>query len=179
MIVIFLLKYKMNHKNAMIILGSDDLNSRSEINKAFKDRVSEIVQKNYPTEKFKNAMDQLYTACHVSSEYIKEKQQKLVNYNYNYNYINDEHQQIDNVQPIQFDAKNYRFTKSYSRSIKYDSEGNAIGKINKVVQENDKVYKEEKEFNTKNNIVKVKKYKPDGTIQEYEKPISGRIENKN
>jgi len=164
----------MSQQNAMAILGVKDVTNQSVLDKAYKERVSEIVQKNYPIEQFKNSMDQLFTSYHILSERIKneERCKKLTNY------LTSMHQQNDNMngQIINAGSKNYKFTKSYSRTIQYDKDGNAIGKTNKVVQENDKIYREEKEFDTRNGMVKVKKYKPDGTIQEFEKPIRKKIE---
>jgi len=64
----------------------------------------------------------------------------------------------------------YRYARSFSKSIKVDQNGNVVGSSNKTIQHNDKVFREEKHFDSATNKMHIKRYKPDGSVKEFEKP---------
>lgn len=81
-------------------------------------------------------------------------------------------------QEIQNQPQSYKYSRSFAKSISVDQNGNVIGSSNKVIQKNDKVFKEEKEFDSKTKKMHVKRYKPDGTVNEFEKPYSPKFNQK-
>jgi YD repeat-containing protein len=69
----------------------------------------------------------------------------------------------------------YKYVRSFSKSLKIDKDGNVVGSSNKIIQNNDKVFKEEKNFDSVSNKIHIKRYKPDGTIKEFDKPYFSNL----
>lgn len=199
----------MNQKqNAEQMLGVGANASPEEISNAFQARVSELVQKNLPSNEFQNYLNQLYAAHDLltkqknelelsdtffnnpfefgSFKYIdnfmkqmKREMDHMFDRHHEYTssmrnlYLQSaEQSQLQNQQNQEFiqNPQNYRYVRSFSKAIKIDKNGNIVGSSNKVIQNNDKIFKEEKHFDSTTNKIRIKRYKPDGTVKEFEKP---------
>jgi hypothetical protein len=83
-------------------------------------------------------------------------------------------QHSEDIQDMQH-PESYKYSRSFSKSIKVDHNGNVIGSSNKVIHNNDKVFREEKEFDSSKNNVHVKRYRPDGSVKEFDKPFPNKL----
>ena len=77
---------------------------------------------------------------------------------------------FDRVHGENINNNNYKYSRSFSKSFKVDQNGNVIGSSNKTIQNNDKIFKEQKDFDSLANKVYIKRYNPDGTVKEFDKP---------
>lgn len=95
----------------------------------------------------------------------------------NHNFINQTPSNNDNtysqISNQNFEQpKTYKYARTFSKTIKIDNNGNVVGSSHKTIHNNDKVFKEEKQFDSTSNKMYIKRYKPNGTIEEFEKPFN-------
>lgn len=85
-------------------------------------------------------------------------------------------QQQQMIQPMGQQMPNqnqqsYKYARSFSKSFKVDQNGNVVGSSDKMINDNGRTFREEKQFDSATNKMYVKRHKPDGTVNEFEKPF--------
>ena len=178
-------------QNAERMLGVAQNASPEEISNAFKAKVSLLTQQNLSANEFSKQLNRLHRA-----HYLLLKNDAIIPFDTGSNYFADfmnqmnqmfdRHKQFSNIftqsmghmEPeIQYPDDNpqsYKYSRSFSKSFKVDKDGNIIGSSHKRIQNNDKVFREDKDFNSIIGKMHIKRYRPDGSIKESEKPFNKR-----
>lgn len=196
----------MNQRyNAEQMLGVRSDASPEEITAAFQAKVSELSQKRLSSNEFKHELNGLYAAHDLLTKRgndvindsfrsfnpfgsfglfnnsIRQMQHEMDSiFSQHYERMSNAHNQSqlnsqisDNQNP-----QTYKYSRSFSKSIKVDKDGNVMGTSNKVIENNGKVFEEEKKFDSVSQKMHVKRRGSDGIIKEYEKPYLKKPYNK-
>lgn len=118
--------------------------------------------------------------------YMRQMQREMNQLFEQHHYPSNMHNQLTQMEQSQqaqnpqdpHNLQTYRYARSFNKSIKVDKDGNVVGSSNKTIQNNDKVFREEKQFDSSTNKIRVKRYKPDGTVKEFEKPYHNKYMNR-
>lgn len=157
----------MNKKQkAERILGIMPEATIDDISKKFQDKVIELVQKQLTPDEFHKQLTTLYIAHDDLIKYMVSDSTKAMINNFFGDNINES---------IQTKRPQYRYTRAYSKSLNIDKDGNVIGSTNKIIQDNDKIFKEEKRIDSLSNNVHIKWHKPDGSIKEFDRPYGKKM----
>lgn len=87
------------------------------------------------------------------------------------------HGQSTQVHPVHGNRTHnqpYKYMRSFSKSFNVDHNGHVVGTSNKVINDNGRTFREEKQFDSTTNKVRVKRYKPDGSVNEFENPFNSK-----
>lgn len=83
-------------------------------------------------------------------------------------------QQVQQQVPQQNQQQPYKYVRSFNKSLKVDQNGNVVGTSNKLINDNGRTFREEKQFDSAANKMHIKRYKPDGSVNEFEKPYPNK-----
>lgn len=71
-------------------------------------------------------------------------------------------------------TKGRNYFRSFSKTYSVGHDGTITGRSRKVIHDDDKKFEEEKEFDSGQGKMRVKRIDPDGKVSEYETPYDGR-----
>lgn len=170
--------YRSQRGNSAKQLLGLDINknySRDEITQAFRIKVSELSQQQLSSEDYRHKLNQLYAAHEYLQnrprgvQYQQQQQSMFPSFGYPFNSL---FKHIEDAMDGNGYANSNRYYKSFSKFVTVDKDGKVIGNSQKVIQDNDKTFKEEKHFNSAENKVHIKRIDTDGSVKEYDKPYT-------
>lgn len=191
--------YTMNQRNnARQMLGITENATREEITQAFKAKVCALTQENTNQEQFHKQLGQLYRSHELllnteqnafhplftqMDNYMRNMQTRIndmfnqpfdfgfhANHQLEHTGSQSEHVHVQptGTQPI---PHNYKYARSFTKSITADKNGHVIGNSTKTIQNGDKTFKEEKNFDSTTNNMHIRRTNANGVVKEYDKPF--------